>query len=86
MDDGSGALSQTRGPCEQPTLGKIHCRLKNYEPLTQLKNLKANYYGECGIISYVILHVDALGLGKGCYFDGTLRVESLFVCFIGNAN
>lgn len=24
---------------------RIHCRLYNYEPLTPLKKLKANYYG-----------------------------------------
>ena len=27
-------------------VNKIHCRLLNYEPITPLKNLKANYYGE----------------------------------------
>jgi hypothetical protein len=25
---------------------KVLCRLMNYEPVTALKNLKANYYGE----------------------------------------
>ncbi len=25
--------------------GKVHCRLVNYEPVTGLKHLKANFYG-----------------------------------------
>ena len=25
---------------------KVQCRMKGYEPLTAIKNLKANYYGE----------------------------------------
>ena len=32
-------------------LAKIHCRLTNYEPVTPLKHLKANCYGELVTIS-----------------------------------
>ena len=38
-------LTSLQRPCAY-VVPMIHCRLVNFEPITPLKNLKANYYGK----------------------------------------
>ena len=74
--------NQLRTPTSQVNqpqlLRKIHCRLKNYEPVTPLKNLKANYYGMSVSIVIITRLTRAV---QQVYFISVLKLDICIVLF-----